>query len=115
MGEAAESIPVVSEEDLADYAATALAEATMMHRAARENARSVDQVVGILTASMTECFERGRRLLNQYDPNLLAQDRSILSENLLVCIKTICAASLALVPLYDVAAKSVKSELRGQN
>jgi hypothetical protein len=110
-----ESIPAVGEADLADYAATALAEATMMHQAARENARSVDEVIGILTASMVECFERGRNLQRSYDPRLLAQDRTLIAGDLLVCLKTICAASLALVPIYDVALKMVQRELRGQN
>ena len=108
-------IPDITELDLSDYAARALADAAAMYVAAKEHAETTEDVVNVLTASMSECFARGRRIIEEYDPMMGARNQAIIAENMHVCIRTIAAASLALVPIYETLESYWRAESRQQN
>ena len=107
-----EIIPDITEEDLEDYAARALTDAVAMYRAAKEQSQTNEQVINTITASMAECFERGRKILEEYDPDLLPQDQIIIAQNMHAMIRTIAASSLALVPLYDTSEQHWRAIVR---
>jgi hypothetical protein len=111
---ATEIIPDITMEDLADDAARALVDAAMMYQAAKKHADTRMEVIHIITASMLECVNRGRKIAAEHDPELPASDQVIIHQNMHTMMRTIAAASLALVPLYEILETYWKLEAEHQ-
>lgn len=110
-----EIIPPISEEDLANYSAKTLTFAAQAYQRATEQAMTRQEVIDILTASMVECFDRGREVIGQHHDMLPPQQQADIYTNVHTLVQTIATMSQALVPIYEALELYWTMEAAGVN
>ena len=105
-------IPEITEAHLQKYAALILSDGAWVFQEASQNAESGDEIIQILTDTIIRAFNEAVLEAARATEDVSLDEEAHITEQMTLKVRTIAAACICLLPLYEATAKQI--ELRRQ-